>query len=152
MVDLKFFVVVFLVIVCTATSRAQASATFDACSARAMNQTALTTCAAEELTRAERALNVVYAKLLHKLAGRPDAIAKTRAAERAWFAYRDAYMEAMYPAKNKQAEYGSMYPTNADLVLADLTRQQTIALTILFKADSACGFNSDAGCVHPSSQ
>jgi len=46
-----------------------------------------------------------------------------KAAERAWIAYRDAYMGAMYPAKDKQAEYGSIYPMEADLLRAKLTQR-----------------------------
>jgi hypothetical protein len=53
----------------------------------------------------------------------------------------------MYPANVKQ--YGSMYPMGADLDLADLTRQQTIALSNLLKAAISC-HNSNGGCVHPS--
>ena len=34
----------------------------------------------------------------------------------------------MYPAKNKQAEYGSIYPMEADLLRAKLTQQQVAAL------------------------
>jgi hypothetical protein len=37
-------------------------------------------------------------------------------------------MDAMYPAKNKQAEYGSIYPMEADLLRAKLTQQQVAAL------------------------
>jgi uncharacterized protein YecT (DUF1311 family) len=46
----------------------------------------------------------------------------------AWIAYRDAYIEAMYPA-DKRAEYGSMYPLEADLLRAKLTQQQVAALS-----------------------
>lgn len=133
MVGLRIFIVVISVALCTETSRAETSPAFDACSANAKTQTALTSCADKELTRAEAGLNVVYAKLLHKVSGRPEVIAKSRAAERAWIAYRDAYLEAIYPAKDKQAEYGSIYPMEANLVLAELTRQQTIALTNLLR-------------------
>jgi uncharacterized protein YecT (DUF1311 family) len=42
--------------------------------------------------------------------------------------YRDAYIDAMYPAKDKQAEYGSMFPMEVDLLAAKLTRQQIGAL------------------------
>jgi len=30
--------------------------------------------------------------------------------QRAWPGYRDAYLEAMFPAADKQTEYGSIYP------------------------------------------
>ena len=56
-----------------------------------------------------------------------------KAAERAWVAYRDAYIEAMYPAKDEQTEYGSMYPLDVDLLRAKLTQRQTLALRELLK-------------------
>ena len=56
-----------------------------------------------------------------------------KAAERAWIAYRDAYMGAMYPAKDKQAEYGSIYPMEADLLRAKLTQRQVTALRELLQ-------------------
>jgi len=39
----------------------------------------------------------------------------------------------MYPAKDKQAEYGSIYPLEANLLRARLTRQQTAALKDLLR-------------------
>jgi uncharacterized protein YecT (DUF1311 family) len=152
MVGLRFFVVVFYVIACIVPAQAQPSSVYDACIAKAMTQTAITSCAAEELTRAGRALNIVYAKLIRAVADRPETLAKVRTAERAWITYRDAYLEAVFPAKAKQAEYGSIYLMEADQFLADLTRQQTIALTYLLKAHSGCGLNAKIGCAHPSSQ
>jgi uncharacterized protein YecT (DUF1311 family) len=149
MVGLRLVFIAFCVIACIAPVRAATSPVYDACLANAKTQTAITTCAAEELTRAEHGLNLVYANLIHTLAGHPDSIARIRAAQRAWIAYRDAYLEAMYPAKAKQAEYGSVYPMEADLDLADVTRQQTIALTHMLKAAIGC-HNSNGGCVHPS--
>ncbi len=149
MVSRRFFVVALCIIACIMPAHAGTSSGYDICTAKATSQMAMTTCAAEELMRAEHGLNIVYAKLIHAVVGRPDTLSKVRMAERAWIAYRDAYMEAMYPAMNKQAEYGSIYPMEADLALADLTRKQTVALTYLLKAHSGCGLNSKTGCVHP---
>lgn len=42
-------------------------------------------------------------------------------------------MAAMYPAKDKQTEYGSGYPMEADLLLAQLTEVQINALEALLK-------------------
>jgi uncharacterized protein YecT (DUF1311 family) len=79
-------------------------------------------CASDEATRVAGELSEVYRKLLSQAASQEGADAKIKAAERAWISYRDAYMDAMYPAKNKQAEYGSIYPMEADLLLAKLTQ------------------------------
>jgi len=88
-------------------------------------------CANQEAARADADLNDVYRKLLSKAANQPEAMAKIRAAERAWLNYRDAYIDAMYPAKDKQAEYGSVYPMEVDLLRAKLTVQQIAALRAL---------------------
>ena len=90
-------------------------------------------CASEEAARVDAELNAVYRKLLLKAASQPEAVAKIKASERAWITFRDAYMDAMYPAKDKQTEYGSVYPMEADLLKAKLTRQQVGALEEMLK-------------------
>ena len=42
--------------------------------------------------------------------------------------YRDAYIDAMFPAKDKQVAYGSIFPTEVDLLRFKLTQQQIIGL------------------------
>jgi uncharacterized protein YecT (DUF1311 family) len=93
----------------------------------------MTACASDEAARVDAELNGVYRKLLSKAASQPEAVAKIKAAEKAWIAYRDAYMDAMYPAKDKQAEYGSIYPMEVDLLHAKLTQQQVTALKELLQ-------------------
>lgn len=99
----------------------------------AKTQAAMNACANEEAQRVDAELNKVFRSLLSRTASQPDARAKIEAAEKAWVAYRDAYMEAMYPAKDKQAEYGSVYPMEADLLRAKLTQQQVAALRNLLQ-------------------
>ena len=85
-------------------------------------------CASEEAARDDAELNREYRKLL-SIAGKDhERVAKIESMERAWIAFRDAYLDAMYPAKDKQAEYGSIFPMEADMVRAKLTRQQIAAL------------------------
>ena len=112
---------------------AQDSPQYFACNKKAKTQPELNACANEEAARVDAELNGVYRKLLSKAAGEPESVAKIKAVERAWIAYRDAYLEAMYPAKDKQAEYGSMYPMEAALLRAKLTRQQVAALKELLQ-------------------
>lgn len=107
---------------------AQDSAQYRACNEKAKTQTEMSACASNEAARADSELNGVYRKLLSQAASQPEAVAKIKASERAWVSYRDAYMDAMYPAKDKQAEYGSIYPMEADLLRAKLTEQQVAAL------------------------
>jgi uncharacterized protein YecT (DUF1311 family) len=107
---------------------AQDSATYRACSKQANTQHEMNACASEEGKRVDDELNRVYKLLLAKVRGDLAATSKVRAAQRAWVAYRDAYIEAMFPAKDKPAEYGSMFPMEVDLLTAKLTRQQIEAL------------------------
>jgi uncharacterized protein YecT (DUF1311 family) len=90
-------------------------------------------CASDEAARVDAELNDVYRKLLSKATSPPEAPAKIKAAERAWISYRDAYLDAMYPAKDKQAEYGSIFPMEADLLRAKLTERQVTALKELLR-------------------
>lgn len=77
------------------------------------NQMQLNACAAQDLQRADAALNAVYRQVLAKHADAPVALARIKAAQRLWIQLRDADLEARYPvAKNEDPRmlYGSMYP------------------------------------------
>lgn len=86
-------------------------------------------CAAEEVKRVDAELNEVYQQLLSAASSPQNAeitslaIPKIKAAEQAWIAYRDAYLDAMYPASDKRAEYGSKFPLDYGLYRAEITRQ-----------------------------
>jgi uncharacterized protein YecT (DUF1311 family) len=112
----------------TMTGFAQQSKQFQACGDRAKTQMEINACAGDEATRTDAELNAVYRKLLAAAGSDTDAVEKIRAAEKAWLIYRDAYLEAMYPAKDKQAEYGSIYPMDVALLTAKLNGRQTQAL------------------------
>jgi uncharacterized protein YecT (DUF1311 family) len=107
---------------------AEDSAQYHACSEKAETQAEMNACASEEAARVDVELNEAYRRLLLQATNQEKAVAKIKAAEEAWIAYRDAYLEAMYPARDKQAEYGSVYPMQADLLRAKLTRQQITSL------------------------
>jgi uncharacterized protein YecT (DUF1311 family) len=106
------------------------------CLTKANSQLAMNMCAGEELARADAALNTVYQKVLSAARDEPGAVEKIRSAEKAWIAYRDSYLEATYPADDKQLNYGSIYPMEAALLQAELTQQQVSALKKLLKQHS----------------
>lgn len=112
---------------------AQNSAHYRACSQRARTQLQMNACGSEEAARADNRLNDLYNKLLTQAAGEKDAVEKIKAAENAWIGYRDAFIEAMYPAGDKTGEYGSIYPLQASLLRARLTRRQITALQELLQ-------------------
>ncbi len=128
---MRYLAIVFLVASLSAV--AQDSAQYLACNEKAKTQFDMNACARGEAARVDAKLNNVYRELLSKAADEPEAVAKIKAAEKAWIAYRDAYMDAMYPAKDKAAEYGSIYPMDAELLRAKLTQRQVTALQELLE-------------------
>jgi uncharacterized protein YecT (DUF1311 family) len=112
---------------------AQNSQTLRTCNEKAKTQMEMNACASNELARVEAQMDDVYNTLLSKTESQPEALAKIKAAQKAWLVYRDAYIAAMYPAKNKQAEYGSMYPMKVSLLRARLTQKQVAALKELLR-------------------
>jgi uncharacterized protein YecT (DUF1311 family) len=112
----------------------QVSAQLHSCEQKAsFSQAEIISCANDEDARADSELNVVYRHLLSKAEKEPGATAKVKGAERAWIQYRDAYLEAMFPAEDKLANYGSKYPSDFNLVRASLSREQTNKLRELIK-------------------
>lgn len=128
---IKFLVAVLLL--ASLPGFARDSEQYRACNAKAKTQGEMNACANSEAARADAQLNRMYRKLLAQAAGQPEALAKIKSAQRAWLTYRDAYMDAMFPAKDKQAEYGSIYAMDADLLRAKLTQQQLTSLEQLLR-------------------
>lgn len=104
---------------------AQKQDTFNSCLEKAKSQADLQVCAAEEFQRADAALNHTYQWLLAKAKSDPIAIEKIKNAQRAWLAFRDAHLDAMYPHEDKSHEYGTSYPMCVLLQKTELTRQRT---------------------------
>jgi uncharacterized protein YecT (DUF1311 family) len=122
------------VMVALVSGPAQEKQASDPC--KGNTQSELNACAAGELDRADAELNRVYHQLLKTVEGDKLATTKIKWAEQTWIVYRDAYLEAMYPAEDKQANYGSIYPMEHAELMAKLTRQQTSALKELLRAHS----------------
>ena len=118
---------------------AQYSPQYDACSKRARVQHELHVCANEEAKRVDDELNRVYELLLSKVHDNSLATAKIKAERKAWRMYRATYIEAMYPAKDKQAEYGSIFPMEVDLLVAKLSRQEIEALKAILRYNDPDG-------------
>jgi len=112
---------------------AQTSAAYRACSHKARTQSEMNACASKEAARVDAELNRVHNEILSETSMQPEATAKIKAAEQAWVAYRDAYMDAMYPATDKQGEYGSIYPMEANLLHAKLAAQHLLDLKQLLQ-------------------
>jgi uncharacterized protein YecT (DUF1311 family) len=109
-------------------ANAQQSPELKTCMSTAQNQHAMHVCAGQELQRADNELLDVYEKMVSNIADKDLAKAKIEALHTAWHNYCLARLDALYPAANKQAEYGIIYPMNADLLLADWTRTEAAIL------------------------
>jgi uncharacterized protein YecT (DUF1311 family) len=127
----------FLIVLLSGLGLAQDSPEFKACGDKAMTQAQMNACAIDEAKRLDDELNRSYKLLLTNVHDNALATAKIQAAERAWVAYRDAYIEAMYPARDKATEYGTIYPLELNLLKAKLTRQQIDHLHELQKQHKA---------------
>jgi len=124
---------VILTAIASGTLLAQDSGQLDRCMDKANTQSEMNSCANEEVLRVEAELKDLQQKLALAARKEAGAIDKIGAAARAWITYRDAYLEAMYPAKDKQAAYGSIFPMEIGLLRAKLTREQIRALSELLK-------------------
>jgi uncharacterized protein YecT (DUF1311 family) len=62
-----------------------------------------------EFLKADKELNDTYQEIQSKYRGDTLFLKKLKNAQTAWIAFRDAQVEALYPAKDKTLEYGSIY-------------------------------------------
>ena len=116
-----------------ASTAAPAAAGSDKCMDNAQSQAAMTACASNTLGAADKELNQVYQQVLRKYAKDTVFVAKLKTAQKAWLAFRDAELEARYPASDKSLAYGSVYPMCANNELEAMTRQRTDALRAWLK-------------------
>lgn len=130
---MRFLVIAAFVFLGSISCQSQESKQFRACTQKEMSQTGMDGCASDEAARADSELNDAYRHLLSKAERVPGATAKVKAFESAWITYRDSYIEAMFPAEDKQIAYGSMYPMSVDIIRAKLTPDQTKELRELIK-------------------
>ena len=89
---MRYLAVVFLIV--SHQSFAQSSAQYRACNDKAKNQAEMNACASEEAARLDSQLNDVYRRVLSQAQGQQAAVAKIKIVERAWIAFRDAYIGA----------------------------------------------------------
>ena len=108
----------------TPAPAATASSSSDKCMDNAQSQAAMDACASQSLAATDKELNQVYQQVLTKYASDKAFTAKLRTAQKAWVAFRDAELEARYPASDKSLQYGSVYPMCADNELEAMTRKR----------------------------
>ncbi|MBV9887264.1 MAG: DUF1311 domain-containing protein [Acidobacteria bacterium] len=116
-----------------------AATKIESCSQTAKTQTGLSECAGRELQQAEARLSALL-KRLNIDANSPE--------EKAWEAYRDAQLKAIYPpVSDERAEYGSVYPMCWATLKQKLTESRIRDLKALTTAEGdAChGYRAGNG-------
>ncbi len=78
-----------------------------------------------ETAQADAELNRVWKQVMKCYKDDKVFIGKMKTAQKAWLKFRDAHIESVFPAADKQMEYGSIYPTCVDYILEELTRERT---------------------------
>ena len=77
---------------------------------------------------ADSTLDVLFRQVEARYRTDSVALRKLRVAQRAWIAFRDAEIEATYPAEEKQRAYGSVFPMCVSMVREELTRARIAQL------------------------
>lgn len=94
----------------------------------AQSQAELNQKACDAYKAADAEMNKAYQQILKEYRADNLFIQKLKAAQRAWLGYRDAQLEALYPAADTQVEYGSIYPVCRCNALQEMTAQRTKVL------------------------
>jgi len=108
------------------------------CWKAATTQSEINRCADLDARKADSVLNHTYKQLVSNLKSDRNARAKLRTAERAWLAFRDAQLQALFPAEDKQAEYGTMFPMCYAQAATAMTRARTAQLRKMLHDNGPC--------------
>jgi uncharacterized protein YecT (DUF1311 family) len=111
------------------------------CWKTAMAQSEMTRCAGLDARDTDADLNHVYQELLSKLKSDENATNKLRTAQRAWIAFKDAHLQELYPAQDKQREYGSMYSMCYAQVSTAMTKERTSQLRKILDGKDPCAIS-----------
>jgi uncharacterized protein YecT (DUF1311 family) len=124
-----------LVLVILASIGGHATAADFAMCNEAGTQLELNACAADDFEKADKELNEAYSELLRERRDEPVFVKRMRAAQKAWLAFRDAELEAIFACEdaNPRICWGSMYPMSYSFEKARLTRERTQALRAILR-------------------
>ncbi|MET3875248.1 lysozyme inhibitor LprI family protein [Chitinophaga sp. OAE865] len=99
-----------------------------AVAAFSQSQSELNKQAGQEYKNADKKLNDIYQLILKDYAANKAFIKNLKDAQRIWIQFRDAQVQAMYPAAAKS--YGSVFPMCRANYMTELTNQRTEALRV----------------------
>ena len=96
-------------------------------------QTEMNQQSCETYAQADKELNPLYNQIMEEYKADPVFISKFRNSQSAWLTYRDSHLEAIFPEDDKQAFYGSVYPSCRCEHLSNLTRERNEQLKLWTK-------------------
>lgn len=85
------------------------------------SQSEMNMAAAAEARRAEDVMKDMLDQIHREYKDEPLFLGKLDEAQKAWLVFREAHLESLYPAEEKQYEYGSVFPMCYWLEWAALT-------------------------------
>ena len=129
------FIAAFFVLVATS---GLCQSTQSPCWKTATAQSEMNCCADLDAREADADLSHVYEELLSKVKSDDNATEKLRVAQRAWVAFRDAHLQELFPAQDKQREYGSMYPMCYAQVATAMIKERTAQLRRMLDDKDPC--------------
>jgi uncharacterized protein YecT (DUF1311 family) len=115
------------------------------CWKTATTQLDMNQCADTDAKAAEAELNEVYRRLLTKLKSDDNATKKLKVAQRAWTAFRDARLDELFPADDKQQQYGSIFPMCYAQVTAAISKERTAQLRRMLDEKDSCNISGGSG-------
>jgi uncharacterized protein YecT (DUF1311 family) len=104
-----------------------------------MAQTELNNDGCQEPKKLDGELNKLYKKILSDpfYAKEKQTIQALKEMQRSWVKFRNAVLDARFRGKDKQANWGSIYPMCACSVEEDLTRKQIAVLKVWDSGEEA---------------
>ena len=111
------------------------------CYATAQTQVDLGRCAAAEWSSTEKEMEAIYAAVLERHKQNPLFVDRLRRSQDAWKAYREAYLEAIYPNESPgQNNWGSIHAMCRSTVMEGKAHQRIKELKQwLEKSPDVCG-------------
>lgn len=94
-------------------------------SANTQTQFEMNVDAGKKADAADKKLNATYQQVIKKYKTNAVFIHNLGTAQKDWVVFRDAYLESIFPAADKQIEYGSMYPLSYSESQETVTRTRT---------------------------
>jgi uncharacterized protein YecT (DUF1311 family) len=114
-------IIIFIIMIVSCTNTTEVQSEFDS------NENTQT-----QLNRTDIELNKVYQEIFHLYEDDKQFIEHLNLSQKAWLQYRNAQLQALYPARDKR-EYGSVYSTCYDSAKARLASARIEELRVWLK-------------------